>query len=178
MTLSNIFTTLSSEPPACNDLHGCRTLLNIVWSSLITVFACIWLSIHPNIPAPDDSWGRKGIRRVWTMILALLAPELVVGWAMRQLLLATKIAQENKSKGYDTLVGRALLITNCHIEHHWTKTHGFFALMGGFMQHHDNGPPTVLEAKDVPNAIKKRILQAEIEDRSKGDGLSKILALV
>ena len=109
------------------------------------------------------------------MILAFLASELVVRWAARQLLLATKIAQENKSKGYDTFVGRALLITNCHIEHHWTKTHGFFALMGGFMQDHDNGPPTVMEAKDVPNAIKKRILQVEIKDRSKGDGLSKNL---
>jgi hypothetical protein len=50
--------------------------------------------------------------------------------------------------------------------------------MGGFMQHHDNGPPTVLEAKDVPSVVKRRTLEVEIQDKSKGDGLSKTLALV
>jgi hypothetical protein len=63
-------------------------------------------------------------------------------------------------------------------EYNWTKTHGFFAIMGGFMEYHDNGPPTVLEAKDVPAVTKKRILEVEIQDRSKGDGLSKTFALV
>src|SRR5882762_5160642 len=56
----------------------------------------------------------------------------------------------------------------CHLEYNWTKTHGFFALMGGFMQHHDNGPPTVLEAKDVPSVVKRRTLEVEIQDKSKG----------
>ena len=46
------------------------------------------------------------------------------------------------------------------------------------MEHHDDGPPTVLEAKDVPAVTKKRILEVEIQDRSKGDGLSKTFALV
>jgi hypothetical protein len=50
--------------------------------------------------------------------------------------------------------------------------------MGGFMEHRDDGPPTVLEAKDVPVVTKERILEAEIQDRSKGDGLSKTFALV
>jgi hypothetical protein len=50
--------------------------------------------------------------------------------------------------------------------------------MGGFMEHHDDGPPTVLKAKDVPAVTKKRLLEAEIQDRSKGDGLSKTFALV
>jgi hypothetical protein len=50
--------------------------------------------------------------------------------------------------------------------------------MGGFMEHHDDRPPTVLKAKDVPAVTKKRLLEAEIQDKSKGDGLSKTLALV
>jgi hypothetical protein len=108
MTLSNVSATLSSEPFACcNDLHACRTLWNIVWSSLFTVFACTWLSIHPNIPAPNDSWGKKGVRRVWTMVLALLVPELVVAWAARQLMTASRIAKENKSGVYRIFGGRA-----------------------------------------------------------------------
>jgi hypothetical protein len=50
--------------------------------------------------------------------------------------------------------------------------------MGGFMQYHDDKPPTVLEAKDIPRVIKMRILETEIQDRSKGDVLSKTIALV
>ena len=46
------------------------------------------------------------------------------------------------------------------------------------MEYHDDRPPTVLEAKDVPAVIKKRILEVEIQDKSKGDGLSKTFALV
>ena len=49
--------------------------------------------------------------------------------------------------------------------------------MGSFMQHHDNDPPTVLEADHVPKVIKMRISEAEILDRSKGDGLSKTFSL-
>jgi hypothetical protein len=50
--------------------------------------------------------------------------------------------------------------------------------MGGFMQHHDNGPPTVLKAEDVPDVTKRRMLEVEIRDKSKADGLSKTIALV
>jgi hypothetical protein len=34
------------------------------------------------------------------MVMALLAPELVIAWAMRQLILASTIAKENKSGIY------------------------------------------------------------------------------
>ena len=47
--------------------------------------------------------------------------------------------------------------------------HGFFTIMGGFMEYHDNGPPTVLEANDVPAVTKRQILEVEIRDKSKGD---------
>jgi len=86
-----------SATSSCNDLHACRTIWNIIWSNLVTLFACIWLSIHPNIPAPEDSWGTRVARRAWMMVLALLAPELIVGWATRQLIVASRIAGENKS---------------------------------------------------------------------------------
>src|SRR5258708_31531738 len=42
--------TLSS----CDDSHHCRTILNIISSCLATVFLCVWVAIHPNIPAPDE----------------------------------------------------------------------------------------------------------------------------
>ena len=93
----NVSLIVMRETSSCNELSSCRTTWNIVSGSLAMIFACTWVSVHPNIPAPDDSWGTKLTRRVWTMILALLAPELVVGWAARQWILAGEIASENKS---------------------------------------------------------------------------------
>jgi hypothetical protein len=109
-TFSNATTAvLSFEPSTCDDLHRCRTIWNIVWSSLITIFACIWLSVHPNIPAWNDSWGRIAVRRTWMMLLGLLAPELVVGWAMRQRAKASKIATENKGASFAYLSSRRII---------------------------------------------------------------------
>jgi hypothetical protein len=113
--LSNISVTLSFDASTCNDLHQCRTIWNIIWSSLVTLFACIWLSIHPNIPAPQDSWGTRIVRRVWMMALALIAPELVVGWAARQWIHARKIAKENDGEVRRICQGWTRLMIICHI---------------------------------------------------------------
>jgi hypothetical protein len=40
------------------------------------------------------------------MVLALLAPELIITWAMRQLILASEVAKENKSGIYCIIGGR------------------------------------------------------------------------
>ena len=94
----NASTVVIREVSSCDELDKCRTIWNIIWSSLATIFACTWVSIHPNIPAPEDSWGTKFARRVWITILALLAPELIVGWAARQWIFARRIAEANKGE--------------------------------------------------------------------------------
>jgi hypothetical protein len=66
-------------------------------------------------------------------------------------------------------------MNNRYLEYNWTKTHGFFVIMGGFMEHHHDGP---LEAEDVPEVTKRQTLEAEIWVRSKGDALSKTFGLV
>ncbi|TDL14486.1 hypothetical protein BD410DRAFT_845985 [Rickenella mellea] len=62
---------------ACDDLNNCRTKYDIVWSCLTTMFACTWVAIHPNIPAPYESSFEIGLRRFGIVIMALIAPELV-----------------------------------------------------------------------------------------------------
>jgi hypothetical protein len=110
------------------------------------------------------------------MALAFLVLESVVRWAMRQRIMTGKIAKENRRFVYLSMAH--IINSCCYSEYNWTKTHGFFAIMGGFMEHHDGGPPTVLDAKDVPQVTKRRTLEVEIQDRSKGGGLSKMFALV
>jgi len=121
--------------------------------------------MHPNIPSPDERWPRVAIRRAGLLLLALLVPEAVVGWALRQRQAAAELAAEHKKEG-------------------WTITHGFFAIMGGFMEYEGNQPirvllPEQLESYSLTsNGDFPRISKAEIEDRSKGDAISKGLVIV
>jgi hypothetical protein len=81
----------------CDDPHGCRSLGDIIRSCVLTILLCTWVSMHPNIPGPDERWPRIAVRRVGLMLLALIVPEATVSWALRQRGLAVNLA--NKHKG-------------------------------------------------------------------------------
>src|SRR5579871_5669584 len=95
-----------SVPTSCSNLNNCRSLLNIIWSCLSTIFLCTWVSMHPNIPEPVDtenmSIKRKCSHRISSFfqdkvplfICALLIPEYILAWAIRQHLMARKITRE------------------------------------------------------------------------------------
>ncbi|KAG2747325.1 hypothetical protein P692DRAFT_20954570 [Suillus brevipes Sb2] len=93
---TNTTTNDSLEAPSFTT----RTLWTIVSSSVLTLFACIYSAIHPNIPSPKDSPYRILRRRLGIMIMALIAPELMVTWAMRQWLSARYITRRFKKSGY------------------------------------------------------------------------------
>ena len=95
----------------CTDLTHCRTIWSVVWSCLVTIFSCTWVAVHPNIPCPKkrqaNGWIERCIRnpllsfaehRLPLFICALLTPEYVLAWAIRQFLSARKIAKVNKSE--------------------------------------------------------------------------------
>ena len=73
-------------PPACQSK---RTLFNIVWSCLSTIIICAWTSVHPNVP-PPNKW-RARWERLKIMFWVIIAPELVIAWAVRQLFAAKEI---------------------------------------------------------------------------------------
>ena len=97
----------SNTPSSCKDYDNCRSLLSIIWSCITTIFLCTWGAIHPNIPEPVDTrrmniW-RKSIHKALSFfrnkvpmfIYALLVPEYILAWAIRQHLMARKIVREN-----------------------------------------------------------------------------------
>ena len=61
-----------------------RSLWDILRSCLATIFACSWVSVHPNIPSPDDSSWRIFLRRLELMFWAVIGPEMIIDWAFRQ----------------------------------------------------------------------------------------------
>jgi hypothetical protein len=93
------FQGLTASP--CSDLTQCRTIWDIIWSCLVTIFACTWAAVHPNIKVTyskkPDSWFRRWFlyephqfisKRVPLFITALLVPEYILSWAVRQHLVA------------------------------------------------------------------------------------------
>jgi len=143
-----------------------RSIYNILWSCLSTIFACTWITVHPNIPAPGDSQWAVLRRRLAIMGYFLLTPEYLVLWAGRQ-----HYAARYFTKKYE--------------KNHpgWTRAHAFFLIMGGFMLHEGGRPVRVLEAKDLEGLSEAgkitwpTITTEEIADRSKGDYLSKTIVL-
>ena len=61
-----------------------RTVWDIPWSCLATIFVCSWVSVHPNIPGPNESSWRINLRRLELMFWAVIVPEMIITWAVRQ----------------------------------------------------------------------------------------------
>ena len=57
--------------------YGYRTLFQIVKSCALTIFACTWATMHPNIPS-------KFRYRAHLWIVDLIIPELLLLWAAKQ----------------------------------------------------------------------------------------------
>ncbi|KAG1781120.1 hypothetical protein EV702DRAFT_644763 [Suillus placidus] len=193
----------ASNCPSCNT----RTLWNILLSCGLTLFACTWTAIHPNIPGMDEGKLAITSRRLCIMVIALIAPELMITWATRQFLSAREAANAfndefcaDRAKTHgddrDTSEGTVTLVNDIsgasessgaprHAEFKgWTITHGFFAWMGGFMLYVDGKPRATLTPDELRCFVRDGsvdmpvISEAEIEDRSKGDGLSKGIAIL
>lgn len=80
--------------PRANIVFGTRTTLDILLSCFATTFACTWTTIHPNIPSPADSRWDIFKRHMVTTIYAMLVPEFITYWALRQNLGAKRIVKE------------------------------------------------------------------------------------
>jgi hypothetical protein len=94
------------DPSGNCELIQTRTIWNIVWSCLSTIFLCTWGSLHPNISSTPDEPGigrlnklQKWLVEVLTyklplFIWALLVPEYILGWAIRQYITAGEIEKK------------------------------------------------------------------------------------
>ncbi|KAF5317995.1 hypothetical protein D9619_012265 [Psilocybe cf. subviscida] len=137
-----------------------RSVTDIIWSCLATVFACTWVSVHPNIPHPDATDWYIRRERALLMLCGLIAPELIVLWALRQWMGARYSVRKMKE---ESIYG-------------FTMVHGHFWQMGGFIQNElGHGARVILDDHEL--ARFKLPTVGEIRDKSKGDGLSKALVV-
>ncbi|TFK59979.1 hypothetical protein BDN72DRAFT_965886 [Pluteus cervinus] len=160
------FALLYSRSAPCDCGPQDRTLLDIVRSCILTIFACIYTALHPNIPDPEAKTREKLCRQLKMSLYMLIAPEAVIWWAMRQWYGARAIARWVNYRKPDL---------------EWTMTHGHFVQMGGLEAVHPDGHREVINPYNVDFNLWKgridtdelRFPKKQVEDRSKGDVLSK-----
>ena len=203
----------------CNDLTHCRTIWNIIWSCLVTIFSCTWVAVHPNVPCPKKRKANGWIERcIWNPLLsfaehrlplficALLVPEYMLAWAIRQFLRAREIAI-CEFELWVKFLSIAMILSKSLLAQGWSTTHGFFVIMGGFhlfehgsietsnndkaILHEDDIPLRPLAARDLYEDYTHQSIRAdidftsftvpteeEIKDRGKSDWLAKSLVLL
>ncbi|KAG1880168.1 hypothetical protein F4604DRAFT_1750824 [Suillus subluteus] len=189
-----IHTLDASNSPSCNA----RTLWDILSSCGLTLFACTWTAVHPDIPHMDQGTFSIAIYRLRLMVIALLAPELVTACATLQFSSAHQAAKNfNDAFGPQCARLRAIWQRELAVtllgdfpnssrssRTRWTLTHGFFARMGGFVLYVDGEPWATLTPNELLRFVRDGsveipvITKADIEDRSKGDVLSKCVAIL
>lgn len=82
-----------AEDQRCHELTECRTKWSIVWTCFNTTIACVWVSVHPNIPAPNDNeWKVRG-RKLVLDGLVFMASEYIVMLTFFQWPSARKLVQ-------------------------------------------------------------------------------------
>ncbi|KAG2151492.1 hypothetical protein DEU56DRAFT_960449 [Suillus clintonianus] len=162
-----------------------RTLWGIISTCALTFLACIYSAIHPNIPSPHDSDLRILWRRFGIMVVALLAPDLIVGWALRQWIWTRHITAQFQEcfslhpKDWSKINERPEAPVAQNKDYTWTRTHSFFLLMGGFMLYVDGKPYQTLSPDHLFYLIRHgsicgpTLTKRQISDRSKGNVISK-----
>jgi hypothetical protein len=93
------------------ELNAGRGTLDIIWSCLVTIFACSWTVTHPGFKTPGD-WGES---KVVLYVSPVVAPEILAYKALDEYIQVRAYFKifKHMNKG------------------HWTMSQLFFIFMGG-----------------------------------------------
>jgi hypothetical protein len=110
-----------------------RSLWNIIWSCIVTIFACTWVAVHPNVPTPKQNahrrWYSRPLGRARITLYALIGPEFVLVWAWRQRYIARRTSTTLKGVLLDRQNDMSVLTSLAHrlVASSWIlRSHGRF----------------------------------------------------
>ncbi|KIJ08018.1 hypothetical protein PAXINDRAFT_89486, partial [Paxillus involutus ATCC 200175] len=152
----------AGDATSCNY----RSIWSVLGSCALMFIISTWNTIHPPVVF-HQRWYIAAARQAHFVYLALLIPELLIGTVSLSYIQTDNRPDERRNAS----------------DYQWTRTHGFFALMGGFVLQ-DGTRRTVLRTRGDLHRLKdKRIInptitKSEIKDKSKADGLVKALLIL
>uniref|UniRef100_A0A0W0EW16 Uncharacterized protein n=1 Tax=Moniliophthora roreri TaxID=221103 RepID=A0A0W0EW16_MONRR len=106
--------SLNPFAPSCDNINKCRTIIDILWNCYSVVLLCTWVTIHPNVPKVGRHTAAVLLEYGLITFIALVTPELMVLWALRQWLSSRRVARKYRKYG-------------------WTQSHAFLVIMGGLV---------------------------------------------
>jgi hypothetical protein len=133
--------------------------------------------MHMNIPAATDSNAHKFWRRFAWLVIGAFAPEWVSWMAVDQWMASRYTVKKMQELGHDG----------------WTKTQAFYLNMGGFVFRARDGTVKTLDPLRFRWLIERKhiewpepnkrppawyVTEGDIKDKSKADGLAKLVALL
>ncbi|KAF8836772.1 hypothetical protein BDN67DRAFT_1014387 [Paxillus ammoniavirescens] len=159
--LAEAATSESSAPDPTSSSY--RSVWSILGTCALTLIICIWNVAYPNIMHEKKQY-KVMLYRVALALSALVTPELTSVRAYSEWRNAGKITQDFGDK-------------------QWTRTHGFFALMGGFILQ-DGPQQELLNTREGlacladDNIVNPKITKEQIGDRSKSNALGNAILVL
>lgn len=144
-----------------------RGTMDIIWACASTIFICVWIMLHLNVPAEKDSKRIIFLRKMKWFLLAMLAPELLLLFASGQWAAARRSVEDMQALGLQK----------------WTMTHAFYSESGGFVLQTKDDQRFPVTARQLHYLVRSGLIPApkisaqEILDKSKADRFAKTLAL-
>lgn len=142
-----------------------RGTFDILRTSLITVVISTYTMLCLNVPSPKDNHLKLFLRRCLWMCLGILGPEFPLTYAAGQWSRAKHSVEEFRASGYND----------------WHMRHAFFAEMGGFVFHAQDGDSFPLNATQLHWLLINKyinypvITKKELWDKSKQDTFVKVI---
>ncbi|KAF2006515.1 hypothetical protein P154DRAFT_600371 [Amniculicola lignicola CBS 123094] len=178
----------SDEPISWFSAPNLRGTWDIIVSCVLTLTICVWSALHLNVPVEGSTLLQRNFRRTRWIILGIFAPEVVVSSAFAQYLTARWLRREiledskyRKANGIDLSPSLEQQLQE------WSITQCYFAVMGGVtIQASDALFDSSPRLSFTPEGIRllsflgrlPQIREAQIQDKSKADGLAKTLVII
>lgn len=151
-----------------------RTLWNIICTCGLTIFACTWVAVHPNVRGYKATVLLRILQRSEAMLWALFAPEVMVVWAIRQWIGAAEIQTKVETRRIQlrhmldplpefywppevprhrpspfNILQRLVRGNTNEKESRWTITHSHFLQMGGYIFKVGDSEPEYMDPREL-----------------------------
>ena len=173
------------------DSSDDRGSLDLLWSCLVTLLLCAWVTTYPNAGSPHDKWYHPLLDKFNLAIITFLGPDFLFGIALGQFASArasVKVMRLSYSYTFCWLTPLKTFGKDQHLTKgfKWKLVHAFFVDMGCL---HLTAPDySLADSKTFPiNAEQLHYLvkhgfvefpdidKLEIEDRNSVDTLSRFV---
>lgn len=169
-----------------------RGTLTIIWTSVTTIFSCVYVALHFDVPAVEHGAWWRWLYKLLLAMAALVAPEYMLSKAAAELALArslTKTMQRSgghrgsfsEASGYSSEPLISSGKRDLRSGQKWRLAHSYFAIMGGFCDSSGHS----LTHKNILYFYKHDTIPdfshnfdnyyRDIKDKSKADPLVKLL---